>query len=476
MKLEQIIKEKITDKDQFIRDAEIMSISKLMTKYKLCCNSISKIIKEWNIERNSNLIKNKSISKAHRKDKDLSKEAIYKYYIEEDHQYMETIKHFDIGQNLFLKLLKEYNIKKDRSRSYAKGLEKRIDKYGLSNTNNWKKGQETRIENSGSLHESYKIGREKQIKTMIDKYGYECSFALDNSNNARKRRDSYPNRCFKSKLETFNLEFEEEFVLASKIYDFKIGKTLIEINPTSTHNINYNPWNIDKGAVDKKYHYDKSKLAENNGYRCIHVFDWDDKNKIIYMLAKKESIGARKCDIHEISKTESDKFINTYHIQGSSRDKVRIGLFHENKLVSVMTFGKPRFSKKAQWELIRYCSSINVTGGAQKLFDYFIDKYSPESILSYCDRSKFTGDVYIKLGFKLDSKGYPVCHFYNEKTKEHYLESSLIRQGFSRLVKGVDAKDDIDYGTNDNVELMLMHGFVQIYDCGQARYIWKNNL
>ena len=34
MKLEQIIKEKITDKDQFIRDAEIMSISKLMTKYK----------------------------------------------------------------------------------------------------------------------------------------------------------------------------------------------------------------------------------------------------------------------------------------------------------------------------------------------------------------------------------------------------------------------------------------------------------
>lgn len=164
MKLEQIIKEKITDKDQFIRDAEIMSISKLMTKYKLCCNSISKIIKEWNIERNPNFIKNKAISKAHRKDKDLSREAIYKYYIEEDHQYMETIKHFGIGQNLFLKLLKEYKIKKDRSRSYAKGLEKRIDKYGLSNTNNWKKGQETRIENSGSLHESYKIGREKQIK------------------------------------------------------------------------------------------------------------------------------------------------------------------------------------------------------------------------------------------------------------------------------------------------------------------------
>lgn len=469
MKLEKLITE--INKEEFIKDSQILSISKLSKKYNLCASSISKLFVLWDIYRDSNKIKNESIKCARRVNKNLDRESIYKYYVEEDHGYNETIKHFNIGQNLFLKLLKEYDIKKDRSKSFKKGLNKRIEKYGLDNLNNWQKGQETRIKNSGSLYDSYKVGREKQIKTMIEKYGYECSFALDNSENARKRIDSYPNKNFASKLQSFGLEFEREYKLLSKIYDFRVANTLVEINPSSTHNINWVPWDTSNG-IDKKYHYNKSRLAEEHNFRCIHIFDWDDQNKILFMLSDREKVAARKCEVLEISKKESDEFINKYHIQGVTRDKIRLALKYNNEIVSVMTFGKPRFNKSAEWELIRYCSSKHVVGGAHKLFKYFIDKYNANSVISYCDKAKFSGAVYDKLGFKLKNKGYPACHFYNMKTKEHYLESSLVRQGFSRLIKGIDAKDDIDYGTSDNVQLMLMHGFVQVYDCGQATYIW----
>ena len=70
-----------------------------------------------------------------------------------------------------------------------------------------------------------------------------------------------------------------------------------------------------------------------------------------------------------------------------------------------MTFGKPRYNNKYQWELLRLCTQpkYRVVGGASKLFQYFIKIYNPESIISYCDRSKFNGSVYENI--KRNQKG-----------------------------------------------------------------------
>lgn len=62
---------------------------------------------------------------------------------------------------------------------------------------------------------------------------------------------------------------------------------------------------------------------------------------------------------------------------------------------------------------------------------------------------------------------------YNIKTKEHYTDNLIRQQGFSRIINHIDAKDDIDYGTNNNEVLMLEAGFVKVYDCGQSRYEWS---
>lgn len=117
-------------------------------------------------------------------------------------------------------------------------------------------------------------------------------------------------------------------------------------------------------------------------------------------MKSKQSVGARHCEIREVDKATEIQFLNNNHFQGYVKSDTALGLYYNNELVEIMTFGKARYSKKYQKELIRLCSSMAVVGGAKKLFNYYVKNFQPESIVSYCDLSKFTGEVYAQLGFK----------------------------------------------------------------------------
>ena len=253
----------------------------------------------------------------------------------------------------------------------------------------------------------------------------------------------------------------------SCLSDFKVNNTLIEINPYATHN---STWGIrNNPPKSSNYHQQKSKLAADNGYFCIHIFDWDDQNKIIQMLKNKQRIYARECTIKEISATDAVDYLNKNHLQGYAKDKIRLGLFYKDQLVSLMTFGTPRYNKKYEYELIRYCTTAKVIGGAEKLFSHFINQFSATSVISYCDLSKFAGNVYEKLEFTLLRTSRPSKHWYNAKTKQHITDNLLRQRGFDQLFKA-------NYGKGaSNEKLMLENGFVEIYDCGQATYIWQAN-
>ena len=169
-----------------------------------------------------------------------------------------------------------------------------------------------------------------------------------------------------------------------------------------------------------------------------------------------------------------DSFLNIYHLQETCKGQlICLGLYFENKLVQLMTFGKPRYNKNYEYELLRLCSDSNyiIVGGAEKLFKYFIPNYFPKSIISYCDNSKFSGDVYYRLGMSLSKYGTPSAHWYSPELNKHITDNLLRQQGFDRLL----GKDFGSFGKNtDNEELMIFHGFVKIFDCGQSVFEWKN--
>ena len=308
--------------------------------------------------------------------------------------------------------------------------------------------------------------KQKIVDTNRERYGVDYTCLIYSGK--LKGNDSSYNRSFAELLDSNNITYEREFLLQKYSYDFKVVNTLIEINPTATHNTYFSPYGDNR--IDVNYHRDKTRLAKDNGYNVIHIFEWDDINKVMQLLKSRVTVYARKCEVRMVSDVDTGNYLDTYHLQGTCRgQKIRLGLYYNNQLVSLMTFGKSRFNKNCEYELLRYCSHYNVVGGTEKLFKYFVDNYKPSSIVSYCDTSKFSGKVYDTLGFAFIKTNKPRKHWYSMKEKRHITDGLLLSQGYDRLFKENHGK-----GTS-NEELILARGYLPVYDCGQSTYIWRRD-
>ena len=112
--------------------------------------------------------------------------------------------------------------------------------------------------------------QDKSTKTIQEKYGVEWNCQRDEAKNGYNL-DSKPNKAFEELLKSYNIDFEREFPLEDKSFDFKVGNTLIEIDPSGTHN---STWGIhSKEPTSRRYHWNKTQLALKYDYRCIHVWD-----------------------------------------------------------------------------------------------------------------------------------------------------------------------------------------------------------
>ena len=146
-------------------------------------------------------------------------------------------------------------------------------------------------------------------KTFQEKYGVACYWLLPDAKRSNDSKNSSYNVAFEQLLIQNNISFEREITVGRFIYDFKVNDYLIEINPAATHNITWNPYS-DTG-IDKKYHKNKSDNAIEHGYRCIHIWEWDDYNKVIkQLLLPRTKIYARNCDIKNVDVHEAKEFIN----------------------------------------------------------------------------------------------------------------------------------------------------------------------
>lgn len=312
---------------------------------------------------------------------------------------------------------------------------------------------------------------DKAQQTNLDKFGMRYACLRDE---CKSKCQSYPisneNRRIAKMLESVGLSSEFERVLDSRAFDICIEstKTVIEVDPTYTHNSLYNHWGA---PLKPDYHIKKTSAAASEGYRCIHIFEWDSVDKIVNMLRPSIAIGARKCKLQEVSLSEANEFLDKYHLQGKVRgQKYILGLYHDDQLLQVMTFGKPRYDKNHDCELLRLCTKPGsfVVGGANRLFYHAInDNPQWRSIISYCDIAKFSGDVYHKLGMSLIRTTPPQEIWAKGKDK---VTASLLRQ------RGFDQLFNTNYGKGtSNEELMIQSGWLPVYDCGQYVFEWRRD-
>lgn len=180
---------------------------------------------------------------------------------------------------------------------------------------------------------------------------------------------------------------------------------------------------------------------------------------------------ARNCIVKEIQKDIAEDFINKHHLQGSCKgQRLYIGLLFKEELLLVMTFGYPRYNYNAAWELLRLCylPDTIVMGGAGKALNYFIRKYKPDNIISYCNLDYFTGNVYRELHFKpIDSPS----ETFRWRKGENWLSESQIRK------YGVDKLLGTNFGKGTcNKKILISQGWVKEHYQTTQLFLWDTDI
>ena len=233
---------------------------------------------------------------------------------------------------------------------------------------------------------------------------------------------------------------------------------------------------------DKKYHLTKTELCEEQGIQLIHIYedDWLNKTNIVKsMILNKlkkstDKIYARKTKIKEITDNKLIReFLINSHLQGFLGSKIKLGLFFNDELVSLMTLGKRRIAmgkktnEEGEYELLRFCGKLNtnVIGGANKLFKYFVKTYQPKIITTYADRSWSQGNLYKQLGFIYNGKTEPNYYYIIDQKRYHrfgFRKDKLINDGYD--------------ANKTEHQIMLDRGIYRLFDSGNLKFTFTNDL
>lgn len=273
-------------------------------------------------------------------------------------------------------------------------------------------------------------------------------------------------------VKTLNETTESKFFIDKREFDIFIKNKNILIDYNGLY------WHSTTIINDQNYHYNKWKLANSKGYQLLTIWedDWKNKQELVKSMIKNKlglsttKIYARNCVIKNVTSKDNKKFCDLNHIQGAVAAKIKVGLYYDNELVSLMTFGNKRNvlgqkSSEGEYELLRFCSKMNtnVIGGASKLFKYFIRTYNPYKIISYANCDISVGELYKKLNFKeIEHTGLNYWWSKNgvKYHRSNFQKHKLVNQGYDK--------------TKTENQIMTERGFNKIYGTGNIRYEWEN--
>ena len=343
------------------------------------------------------------------------------------------------------------------------------------------------------IDENYKfIGFSKGASTYLNFYCQKCKSDFDiltyqfyyriNS------KISICTKCFPisenssvSQIELYDFikdNYNGEIILNTKdfIQPYEIDIYLPELNIGFEFNGVW--WHSDK-FKSENYHQKKIQIAEEKGIKLVMIWedDWQIKREICksFILNKigktKNRIFARNCSIKEVSYMESKKFLDENHLQGDCKSSIRIGLFFNNEIVSLMTFSKLRLplqrfekdrNKKGHYELTRFCNRIDsgVIGGASKMIKYFIEKNKPKQIETYSDNLISSGHLYEKIGFEYKHTSKPGYWYVVNGIRQHrfnWRKQKLVKMGHDK--------------NKSEEEIMNELGYWRIYNAGNKKWI-----
>lgn len=348
-----------------------------------------------------------------------------------------------------------------------------VDKFGGEKTFDILKKNDS-LRERWCIEKKIKLIRIKYVSVENDlDYLYQTILSHDRIKNIRcidiyiKRREDFLN---------FFRNINEQI-----IFDFKLGDYTCDVF-LPEKKLGFKFLGLFKDSElnsDKNQQLNLKKEFEKKSCKVVQIYEdqWDlkrdiIKSRIMTMLLKSNKIYARKCEIKEIIDNKLVRnFLENNHIQGFIGSRIKIGLFYNGELVSLMTFGNLRRSlgSKSQfgsYEMLRFCNKLytNVIGGASRLFNYFMKKYNPINVVSYADKLWSNRDnMYEKIGMVYSGSSKPSYYYIVDNIRKNrfvYRKDILVKQGFNSELS--------------EREICSSLGLFRIYDCGTFVYEIRN--
>ena len=282
--------------------------------------------------------------------------------------------------------------------------------------------------------------------------------------------------CF----ELFNRDFIKPLEIDLLNHEYKFG---IELNGVLWHSYGKNfPNNYNN--LNKNKHLNKTNLMEEKGYQLFYITDlaWNNPiKKEIWKSVINNKIGnsykffARKLKIIDLSNHKEfvKSYLNENHLQGQCNYLYAYGLCNEkNEVYSIMTFGKSRFDKNIEYELLRFCNLKNtsVIGGANKLLKHFERTIKPRSLISYANRDWSQGNLYETLGFTFSHHSPPNSWWWEQNSKKFHHRINFQKHKLEKILE--------NFNNNlTELENMFNHNYRLYYDTGNLVFLkqYKNS-
>jgi hypothetical protein len=301
---------------------------------------------------------------------------------------------------------------------------------------------------------------------------------LDDNDVITRKPNSYPrtfNRISKAQQEIADFIVTIGDYQAEQCNRALIGVELDIIVPSAMLAIEVNGiyYHTEEFKPGRNYHLNKTTLANCVGYSLFHVYDyqWHSQKSIVMSMIRHKlgktatKVYARQCRIGYVDSVERMKFFERNHIQGKDSASTAIGLYHNDILVCCASFRVPRFSKRYDWELVRFASLLDtaVVGGFSRAFKYFRDHH-PGSIVSYSDREYSDGKLYQVAGFRLEATNPPSYYYYDGRTNIRFSRTMFTKRS---LIK----KTKISDHSLTESQLAKIAGLKRIWNCGTLTWV-----
>lgn len=147
--------------------------------------------------------------------------------------------------------------------------------------------------------------------------------------------------------------------------------------------------------MNKDYHLNKFNYFKNKNIDIIYIWEdeWIYKNDIIKSLIKNILSPNKTIEgnvIKEVSDLVIQEFINKNSIQNIIPSDIRLGYFHQDELISIMTFSK----KENSYILNNFCYNK-----FDDLLNHFLNIYPRKSIISNISKNWLNYSLFKKFGF-----------------------------------------------------------------------------